>query len=509
MPETIRVEMKNITKSFTGNKANDRVNLTLRGGEVHVVLGENGAGKSTLMNILAGIYRPDEGEINIDGVPVAFSSPRDAISNGIGMVHQHFRLVPSLSVTENIILGSEQTPFFLTLPRTEAKIKTLSLRYGLQVDPAAKIHQLSIGEQQRVEILKLLYRESRVLILDEPTAVLTPQEVDELFATLRQMATAKRAVVIITHKMREVTAVADRVTILRNGRNAAEITRENINETELARLMVGKEFSVRDKKSRREKGKPVLELRDIRADNDKGMPGLRNVSLTVHAGEILGIAGVAGNGQRELCDVIAGLRRPAAGKLLIEGKDYTGRPPKNIIRGGVSYIPEDRLGTGLVPNLGAVDNIILKETVREDKRNSVLLDYANARAKTEELVRHYRIKTKSLTSPVKLMSGGNLQRLLLAREIAATPRLIVAAYPVRGLDIEATTTIRNILLKQRDNGVAILLVSEDLDEIFQLTDRIAVLYNGIVQGILATAMATAEEIGLLMLGANTTEEQTR
>lgn len=508
MPENIRVEMKNITKSFAGNKANDRVNLTVRGGEVHVILGENGAGKSTLMNILAGIYRPDEGEIRINGAPAAFSSPRDAISAGIGMVHQHFRLVPSLSVTENIILGSEQTPFFLNLPQIEAQVKKLSVRYGLQVDPTAKIHQLSIGEQQRVEILKLLYRDSRVLILDEPTAVLTPQEVDELFATLRQMASANRAVIIITHKMREVTAVADRVTVLRNGRNATEIIGEDISETELARLMVGRDFTIRDKKARRGKGKPVLELRDICADNDKGLPGLQNVSLTVHSGEILGIAGVAGNGQRELCEVIAGLRRPTAGKLLLDGKDYSGRPPKEIIRAGVSYIPEDRLGTGLVPSLGAIDNIILKETVTADGQNTALIDYAGAREKTEELVRRYRIKTKSLTSPVKLMSGGNLQRLLLAREIAAAPHLIVAAYPVRGLDIEATNTVRNILLEQRDGDTAILLISEDLDEIFQLTDRIIVLYNGTVQGILATAAATAEEIGLLMLGANMTEEHT-
>jgi len=506
MPENIRVEMKSISKSFAGNPANDRVNLTVRSGEVHVILGENGAGKSTLMNILAGIYRPDAGEISINGTPTVFSSPRDAIGAGIGMVHQHFRLVPSLSVTENIILGSEQTPFFLRLPQIETKIRQLSARYGLQVDPAAKVHQLSIGEQQRVEILKLLYRDSRLLILDEPTAVLTPQEVDELFATLRQMAASNRAVLIITHKMREVMAVADRVTVLRNGRNAAEITREHISEAELARLMVGKDFSVRDIRPKREKGEPVLELRNINADSDKGLLGLRNVSLTVHAGEILGIAGVAGNGQREMCEVIAGLRRPTAGNLLIDGKDYTGRSPKEILRAGVSYIPEDRLGTGLVPNLGAIDNIILKETPAAGRQNTVLIDYAGAKAKTEDLVRRYRIKTRSLTSPVKLMSGGNLQRLLLAREIAAAPKLIVAAYPVRGLDIEATDTVRNLLLEQRDNGTAVLLVSEDLDEIFQLTDRIAVLYNGAIQGILATAAATAEEIGLLMLGANTTEE---
>ncbi len=505
MPGDILVEMRQICKSFDGNPANDRVDLTLRAGEVHVILGENGAGKSTLMSILAGVYRADAGEIWVRGHKTNFLSPRDAIDAGVGMVHQHFRLVPSLSVAENIVLGTEQLPFWLEPKKTEAAIRELSARFGLAVDPAARVYQLSIGEQQRVEILKMLYRGSQILILDEPTAVLTPQEVADLFATLRRMAADNRAVVIITHKLREVLAVADRVTVLRGGRQVAEVPRSEMNEGSLARAMVGREFSEKQRKAAQAQGGTVLELSHVGANNEKGLAGLKDVSFTVCAGEILGIAGVAGNGQRELCEVIAGLRPLTAGKVILGGQEITGATPKAIIKAGVSYIPEDRLGTGLVPGLGITDNIVLKDYHRQ--RSRLLIDYPAARAKAAGLIQSYRIQTTNLNRPVKLLSGGNLQRLLLAREMAAGPRLIVAAYPVRGLDIEATIGIRNILLERREQGAAILLISEDLDELFQLSDRIAVLYDGEIQAILPTDTATPEGVGRLMVGAKTLEEK--
>ncbi len=521
--ESSLVEMRRIAKRFPGVLANDDIDFSAAAGEVHALLGENGAGKSTLMSILTGLYRPDDGEIFIQGRRTTFKSPRDAVNSGIGMVHQHFRLVHPFTVAENIILGLNSPRFFLKMGEIEEKIAGLSRRYGLKVDPGARIWQLSIGEQQRVEIVKMLYRGARILILDEPTAILTPQEVGELFGNMRRIAGNGHAVIFITHKLREVMAVADRVTVLRGGRVVATVAGKNTSEAELARMMVGREIAApaRPWASRRldvpvectaparpwqiEKAKPgrqpVLELQNIHAPGDKGNQALQGISLALPGGEILGVAGVAGNGQRELAEVITGLRTSSRGRVLIDGKDLTNASPRQIIDAGVSHVPEDRLGMGLVPNLGVVDNIILKQYRQPAFGRRWFLNLSAARERARRLVEEFGVKTPSLDFPVRLLSGGNLQRLLLAREISAGPRMVLAVHPTRGLDIGGTETVRRMLLAQRVAGVAILLISEDLDEILGLSDRVAVLYEGRIVGIVPTEGADLEEIGLMMAGS--------
>ncbi|MCL4425194.1 MAG: ABC transporter ATP-binding protein [Firmicutes bacterium] len=492
--------MRDITKGFPGVLANDRVSFAARAGEIHALLGENGAGKSTLMSILTGLYRPDEGEIIVAGRRIELHSPRDAIRNGIGMVYQHFRLIPPFSVAENVILGLDAPRFLLNMPEIEKKVAALSESYGLRVDPKVKVWQLSVGEQQRVEIVKMLYRGARILILDEPTAVLTPQETRELFLTLRRMAGNGHAVIFITHKLHEVMEVADRITVLRGGRSVGTVEKKDTNPASLARMMVGREIPPAPSRSEGPRGEKILELQAVQAMSDKGLPALRGVSLTIRAGELLGIAGVSGNGQKELAEVVTGLRPVQAGRLYIKGKDLTNRSPKEIIEAGVSHVPEDRLGTGLIPNLGVLENVILKEYRRPPISRGPLLDRRAARERSEDLVRDFQVKVAYLDLPVKLLSGGNLQRLLLAREISAAPSLIVAVYPVRGLDIGATETVHNLLLQQKARGAAILLISEDLEEILHLSDRVAVMYEGEIQGVLPSSEARLEEIGLLMAG---------
>ncbi len=494
------VEMKNITKRFPGVLANEGINLQVRAGEIHALLGENGAGKSTLMNILTGLYRPDEGEIYVRGLRTVLNSPRDAISAGIGMVHQHFRLVHPFSVAENVILGSCGQGLLLQRKKTEEQISRLSDRFGLQLEPRAKVWQLSVGEQQRVEIVKMLYRGADILILDEPTAVLTPQEVRDLFVTLRKMADSGRAVVVITHKLTEVMALADRITVLRGGKSVATVLKAETDERELTRLMVDREIMLDTGKAPARPGGTVLELKAVAALGDKGHKALQNISLQIRAGEILGIAGVAGNGQKELAEVITGIRRTAAGQVVINGADMTGKGPGEIIAAGVAYVPEDRLGMGLVPGLGAMDNLILKDYRSPAMAGKIFINARLAKERAERLVNEFEVKTPGLETPVKLMSGGNLQRLLLAREISAKPKLIVAVYPVRGLDIGATEAVYKILLAQRAAGTAILLISEDLDEIFNLADQVAVLYEGRVTGLLPTTDADIETIGQMMVG---------
>jgi len=500
------VEMRQVSKRFPGVLANDRVDLALRPGEIHVLLGENGSGKSTLMNILAGLYRPDEGEIYVGGRQVSLRSPRDAIEAGIGMVHQHFKLVDIFTVAENVILGDRNIPFFPNRRRIERHIAGLSERYGLRVDPQVRVWQLSVGERQRVEILKMLYRGCRVLILDEPTAVLTPGEARELFRNLREMADRGQAVVVITHKLQEVMEIADRVTVLRRGRAVAMLERGDFTARDLAWLMVGRDVVFQVKKPPSERGEIVLELRDVHALSDFGRPGLRGVSLTVHAGEILGVAGVAGNGQRELAEVVTGLRPVRAGSIHLAGCNITNVGVRRVIDYGVGYIPEDRLGAGLVPGLGTVDNLILKDYRRPEFRRGPFLDRRRSRERALERVKRFDVRLSDLEAPVKLLSGGNLQRLLLAREISANPSLIVAVYPVRGLDVGATEDVHRMLLEQRSAGTAILLISEDLDEIFKLSDRIAVLFEGAVTGLLSVDWTDPEKIGLLMMGERPAEE---
>ncbi len=494
------VRMVGIVKRFPGVLANDRVDFEARAGEIHALLGENGAGKSTLMSVLSGMYRADEGHIYVHGRRVSLRSPRDAIAQGIGMVHQHFMLVPVMTVAENITLGLKIPRFALDLARTASRITTLSKQYGLHVDPHARIWQLSVGEQQRVEILKMLYRGVDILILDEPTAVLAPQEVENLFATLRRMAAEGETIIFITHKLDEVMDVADRITVLRGGRVVGTTSPAETSEGELARMMVGREVLFRVEKKPVKPGPVVLELEAVEANNDKGLPALRGVSFSIRQGEILGVAGVAGNGQRELAEVITGLRKATGGHVRIRGRETTNCSPRQIITAGVAHIPEDRLGMGLIPNLPISDNVILKAYRQPPLANGPFLNEKAIAQFTQRLIDAFGIVTPSPRTPVRLLSGGNLQKTLLAREISIGPHLLVAVHPTRGLDVGATEAVRNTLLEQRENGAAILLISEDLDEVLALSDRVAVLFEGQIMGLVPAPEADIEQIGLMMAG---------
>jgi simple sugar transport system ATP-binding protein len=495
------VEMRGIVKRFPGVVANDHVDLEIHEGEVHALLGENGAGKTTLMRILAGLYRSDDGEILLEGKSVGFRSPRQAIDAGIGMVHQHFRLVESLTVAENVLLGWHTPRFLLGKRAGERQVQELARQYRLPVHPRARIWQLSVGEQQRVEILKALYRRVRVLILDEPTAVLTPQEVDELFDTVRSMAREGTAVVFITHKLEEVMAVADRITVLRQGRREGTVVPAETNARTLARMMVGRDVVVETPAGAASPGAVVLRLDSVSAQSDRGLPALQEVSLELRGGQVFGIAGVAGNGQRELAEVITGLRRATSGRMLLGDRDLTGRSARAMIRSGVAHVPEDRLGTGLVPSMTAVENSVLKAYRRPPVGRGPFVDWAEARRLTEGLMRTLEVRAASPDTRVRLLSGGNLQRLLLAREMSERPRVVVAVHPTRGLDVGATEAVRRALRAQQQSGVAILLISEDLDELLALADPIGVLYEGTLVGVLRRDQCTIEELGLLMAGA--------
>ena len=496
------LEAIGIVKRFPGVLANDGVNFDLRTGEIHALLGENGAGKSTLMNILAGLYRPDEGEIRLDGQAVSFGSPRDAIDAGLGMVHQHFTLVPSQSVTENILLGLKRPRFLLDARRSEAEVARLAGEFGLRVHPRAKLWQLSVGEQQRVEILKLLYRGAQILILDEPTAVLAPQEAEDLFRTLKAMTAAGRSVVFISHKLNEVVAIADRVTVMRRGRvTAVGRSAEGVTKRDLARLMVGRDlFGLYDRTPFRP-GEVLLSATDVVAESDRGLPALRGVSLEVRAGEIVGIAAVAGNGQTELAEVITGLRR-CQGTIRMGGETVSNRPPREAILAGVAHVPEDRTGVGSAPNLSIADNLIMKRFRDPPVSRGWLIDDGRTRTLAKGLKEEYAIAAPSVETRARLLSGGNLQRLILAREIETKPSLMVAVQPTRGLDVGAIETVHRLLLERRDGGTGILLISEDLDEILALADRVDVMYEGRIVGSFDAESADVHEIGLLMTGAS-------
>ncbi|MBT9153142.1 MAG: Galactose/methyl galactoside import ATP-binding protein MglA [Firmicutes bacterium] len=497
--------MSRITKRFPGVLANDQVDFYAQRGEIHALLGENGAGKSTLMNILTGLYWPDEGEISIDGKVINFRAPRDAVLQGVGMVHQHFRLVRTFTVAENITLGMGKEGFWWRPQVVEQKVAALATTYGMAVEPKAKIWQLSVGEQQRVEIMKMLYRGAQILILDEPTAVLTPQEVKELFRNLRQLADSGKTIIFITHKLHEVMSYADRITVLRNGRSVAVREKEQTSIKELAQLMVGRELSAEIPRPATKNQQEILRLEEVCALNDKCLPSLRKVSFAVNKGEILAFAGVAGNGQRELAEVITGLRPVTSGRFWLHGKDVTSCSARQLIDAGVGHIPEDRKGMGLVPNMAIMENTILKSYRDRSVCPGYWLDHKAIRQRAEQLVTAFGVKTATLDSPVRLMSGGNLQKLLLAREVSAGPGLIIAVYPVRGLDVAATETIHQLLVEQRNQGIGILLVSEDLDEIFKLADRVAVMFAGQIMGILPIDQANLDEVGLMMAGARASE----
>ncbi len=498
---TFAVRMQGITKRFPGVVANSHIDFAVRHGEIHALLGENGAGKTTLMKILTGLYQPDEGQVWIGGRAVAVRSPREAIDLGIGMVHQHFMLVESHSVAENIILGLDEPRFVLPLSRVEREIAELAERYGLQVDPRAKIWQLSVGEQQRVEILKALYRGARILVMDEPTAVLTPQEVEELFNTLRSMATEGHTIIFISHKLREVMSIADRITVLRRGEVVDTVLTSDTGREQLAQMMVGRKVLFRVGRQESEAGEVVLELDGLSAFGDKGLEALSDVSLVVRRGEILGIAGVAGNGQRELAETITGLRPVTKGCIRLEGEEITNRSPREVIDKGVAYIPEDRMGAGLVMNLSVAENLILKGYRRAPISNRFFLDSDTIANWAQELVQAYDVMTPGIQTRTRLLSGGNLQKLILAREMSSDPTLMVAVYPTRGLDVGATEAVRRLLLEQRDAGGSILLISEDLDELLSISDRVAVLYEGRIMGVVDAQDATTEELGLMMAGS--------
>jgi simple sugar transport system ATP-binding protein len=494
------LEMRGITKHFPGVTANDHVDLELFPGEVLALLGENGAGKTSLMNVLAGLYRPDEGEIIIRGRRVNIESPRDAMKHGIGMVHQNFMLVETMSVAENIILGLREVGLVPDMRSIKRDIREISEHYNLRIDPDAYIWQLGVGEQQRVEILKQIYRGAEILILDEPTAVLTPQEADELNQILKQMTGEGRSAIFITHKMEEVLKFSHWVRVLQGGRLVAVKETAETSRPELARLMVGREVLFRVDKEPARPGEVVLELENVHAENEKGLPALRGLSLQLRGGEVLGIAGVAGNGQRELTEVTTGLHRVSAGKIMIGGRDLTNRPPIAFIRAGVSHIPSDRMAMGVVGDMSVADNLVMKGYRSEPLTEHGILHPKRIVEAARRLIDTFRISTPAPHTHVKFLSGGNIQKTILAREIDAGGGLLIAAYPSRGLDVGATEAVRKELVTQRDQGRGVLMVSEDLEELFTVADRIAVLYEGRVMGEMSPEDATPELLGLMMAG---------
>jgi simple sugar transport system ATP-binding protein len=497
------LELRGITKRFPGVLANDRVDFDVCSNEVHALLGENGAGKSTLMKILYGMYHPDEGEILINGQPVRLASPTDAINLGIGMIHQHFMLVPTLTVAENVALGLPSSRGFITdLDRVSKRILELADIYGLKIDPDAYVWQLSVGQQQRVEIIKALYRGAALLILDEPTAVLTPQEVDELFVIMRQMVNDGHALIFISHKLHEVVEISNRITVLRDGRKIGTRPTSEITKQTLANWMVGREVGFAPDRGNVQKAGCRLQLENVSCGSDRGTPGLRGVSLELCSGEILGIAGVSGNGQRELAESITGLRKITEGRVILEGKDLTNFPPGDITDRMLAYIPEERMRDGMIKNFSVAENMILREHHKQPYSRSGFLNLRDISTHSDELIKKFRVKTPSHDTLAKNLSGGNIQKVVLARELSRDPRVIIAAQPTRGLDIGATEYVREQLLEQRRKGVAVMLISEDLDEILALSDRIAVIYEGQVMDILPREAATPEKLGLLMAGVH-------
>ncbi len=493
------VDMRSISKRFPGVIANDQVDFGLRKGEVHALLGENGAGKSTLMNVLAGLYRAESGSIFVQGKQVNFGSPREAIDAGVGMVHQHFMLVPSQSVTENILLGLTEPRFRMRLPEFNKKVAEIADQYGLHVDPEAKVWQLSVGEQQRVEILKMLYRGADVLIMDEPTAVLAPTEISELFNTLRSMIEQGKSIVFISHKLQEVMEISDRVTVLQKGKvTSSGINTKDVSRADLAHLMVGREVIFRVDKKAVQVGETVLDVKGLKAFNDKGIQSLNGVSLNVREGEIVGLAGVAGNGQNELAEALAGLREVTEGSISVNEKDVTNQPVKLGIRHGISLIPADRTHVGTAPNLSVTDNVIMKNYDQSPISKGWRVISSEADSYASDLKEAYGIIVPSIDTSVRLLSGGNLQKVILAREISSEPKFMIAVQPTRGLDVGAIEGVQKLLLAQRESGAAILLISEDLEELLTLSDRIYVIYEGEIMGEISDG--DINKIGEMMTG---------
>ena len=494
------LEMVDISKSFQGVRANDKINLKISSGEILGLLGENGAGKTTLMNILYGLYQPESGEIRVNGRRVTIDSPKASIEHGIGMVHQHFMLVQNHTVIENIALGYSRAPGLFPQKKIRRHIVGFSKKFNFDIDPDKKIWQLSAGEQQRVEIIKALANGAGLLILDEPTSVLTPQETRDFFQILERMRQDGQMIILISHKLDEIKNLCDRVTVLRKGQVVGHAETEGLDKRALARMMIGREvvFSFsREKMPRKEK---VLEVKKLKVDGDKGYPVVKGVSFDVYRNEILGIAGVSGNGQRELVEAITGLRITANGRIRVNGVDITNQSPRKIHNNGVSHVPEERIRFGIAPNLFLYENAILKQHHQKKFSRRAFLAYGRIKAHTKQLIKDFQVATPSINVQTKNLSGGNIQKLILGREIADKPDLLVASHPTYGLDVGATEYLRNQLLKRREEGGAVLLVSEDLDEIFELCDRIAVIFQGRFMGLLESDDPRIADIGLMMAG---------
>lgn len=495
----LRVE--HLTKRFPQLLANDAVSFDVRRGEVHCLLGENGAGKTTLAECLYGTYRPDGGQIHFKGQSLSLSSPKDAIRAGLGMVHQHFVLAPPLTAIENIVVGVRSEPALTNLRRAKQRLETLCGTYGIELDLSATIAQLSVGEQQWVEILKALYVGVDLLILDEPTAVLTPQKAEQLFAILRKMKADGLSVIFITHKLHEVMEVSDRVTVLRKGKRVGTLNTCETTKEELAKLMVGREVVFRLEKEALNEGPALLEVHDVRAYNDRGQEALQGVSMTLRRNEIMGLAGVSGNGQRELFEVLVGMRRATAGRACLEGEDLVNRSPRFVMERGLASVPEDRLHEGSVGEFRVDENLILGLHRQPPYAKGQFLSPAHIAAAAKESIRRFDIATPSAAQVTRTLSGGNIQKVILARELSQNPKCLVVNQPTRGLDVGATEYVHRQLLAQRQRGAGILLISEDLDEIFNLADRIAVMFKGRVVAVLDAARATLEQVGLLMAGS--------
>ncbi len=495
--------MVGVTKRFPGVLANDHVDFDVLPGEIHALFGENGAGKSTLMRVLYGLYRPDEGEIRLDGRAVQIASPAAAIANGIGMIHQHFMLVQTLTVAENVALGMKSSRMPLTdLDRVAERISALSERYGLRVDPSAYVWQLSVGERQRVEIIKALYRDVRLLVLDEPTAVLTPQEVKDLFRVLNEMVGSGLSLVFISHRVTEVLELSDRITVLRRGRKIATVAGAGTSRDQLATMMVGHRVPHVEVPADRHPGPVTLSVEDLRVTSDRGLDAVRGLSLHVCANEIVGIAGVSGNGQRELADAIAGLRRPTAGRVRIGGTDTTGRKPVAVRAAGLAYVPEERMRDAVIGEFSVAENLILVGTALPAFARLGFLRRRAINRHCEQLVKEFDVRTPSLATPAHNLSGGNIQKLIMARELSGAPKVLVVAQPTRGIDVSASAYVHERLIRQRDAGTAVLVISEDLEELMSICDRLLVMYAGTVTSDVDPRTTSREAIGLMMAGVS-------
>ncbi|WP_046175001.1 ABC transporter ATP-binding protein [Domibacillus indicus] len=496
------IEMLGIRKEFNGFVANDNITLQLARGEIHALLGENGAGKSTLMNVLFGLYQPEAGEIKVNGKPVHITNPNIANDLGIGMVHQHFMLVDTFTVTENIILGNEPKKLgTVNLKQAEQKVRELSEQYGLAVDPSAKIADISVGMQQRVEILKTLYRGAEILIFDEPTAVLTPQEIKELIQIMRALIKEGKSIILITHKLKEIMEVCDRVTVIRKGKGIGTVDVSETNPNHLASLMVGRDVTFTTEKTAAEPKQTVLEVRGLSVNDARGVQAVRDLDLEVRAGEIVGICGVDGNGQSELIEAITGLRKVSAGTIELNGKEITSFKPRKVTESGVAHIPQDRHKHGLVLDYPIGANMVLQTYYQKPFSKSGIMNYKEVYKKANTLIEEFDVRTPSETTLARALSGGNQQKAIIGREVDRNPDLLIAAQPTRGLDVGAIEFIHRRLIEQRDNGKAVLLLSFELDEIMNVSDRIAVIYEGQIVAVVDPKETTEQELGLLMAGS--------